>query len=51
MAKISTHDAYIQAAAPFARPILKHFRTLVHKACPAVEETINGDFLISSTRA
>ena len=33
-------DAYIEHAAPFARPILAHARELVHKACPKVEETI-----------
>jgi uncharacterized protein YdeI (YjbR/CyaY-like superfamily) len=33
-------DAYIKRAQPFARPILKHLRKLVHKACPDVEETI-----------
>lgn len=33
-------DAYIAKTADFARPILSHLRTLVHKACPAVTETI-----------
>lgn len=33
-------DAYIAAAAPFARPILRHLRAVVHSACPDVEETI-----------
>lgn len=33
-------DAYIDAAAEFARPILVHLRALVHRACPDVEETI-----------
>ena len=33
-------DAYISRAQPFARPILKHLRKLVHRACPDVEETI-----------
>ena len=33
-------DAYISRAQPFAQPILKHLRKLVHKACPDVEETI-----------
>lgn len=33
-------DAYIDKAADFARPVLKKFRTLVHKGCPDVEETI-----------
>jgi len=33
-------DAYIAKAAPFAQPVLKHLRSLVHKTCPDVEETI-----------
>lgn len=33
-------DAYIAAAAPFARPILKHLRKVVHTGCPQVEETM-----------
>src|ERR1051326_7682336 len=33
-------DAYINGAQPFARPILKHLRKLVHKARPDVDETI-----------
>lgn len=33
-------DAYIAAAAPFARPILEHVREAVHAACPQVEETM-----------
>jgi len=33
-------DAYIEKAGDFAKPILKHFRKLVHTACPQVEETI-----------
>jgi len=33
-------DAYIAKSKDFAKPILKHFRELVHKACPDVEETI-----------
>ena len=33
-------DAYIEHAAPFARPILAHVRALVQNACPDVEETI-----------
>jgi len=33
-------DAYIEKAQPFARPILKKVRTLFHKACPNVEETL-----------
>lgn len=33
-------DAYIAKSADFAKPILTHFRDLVHKACPDVEETV-----------
>jgi uncharacterized protein YdeI (YjbR/CyaY-like superfamily) len=31
-------DAYIEKAAPFARPILTHLRELVHATVPGVEE-------------
>ena len=33
-------DAYIEKAAPFAQPILKHLRALVARALPDSEETI-----------
>ncbi len=33
-------DSYIVKSADFAKPILNHLRSLVHKACPEVEETI-----------
>ena len=33
-------DAYIEKAAPFAKPILKHLRKVVRAGCPQVEETI-----------
>ncbi|MCA8940875.1 MAG: DUF1801 domain-containing protein, partial [Planctomycetes bacterium] len=33
-------DAYIEKAKPFAQPLLKHFRKLVHKAAPEVTETL-----------
>jgi uncharacterized protein YdeI (YjbR/CyaY-like superfamily) len=33
-------DAYIAKAAPFAQPILKHLREIVHEACPEADETI-----------
>ena len=33
-------DAYIAAAAPFAKPILRHLRKVVHEGCPEIEETI-----------
>lgn len=32
--------AYIAAAAPFARPILREIRAAVHEGCPSVEETL-----------
>lgn len=31
-------DAYIENAAPFAQPILRHLREVVHAACPEVVE-------------
>jgi uncharacterized protein YdeI (YjbR/CyaY-like superfamily) len=33
-------DAYIARQADFARPILERLRTVVHEACPGVEETL-----------
>ena len=33
-------DAYIAKSAEYAQPILKKLRAMVHKHCPAVEETI-----------
>jgi uncharacterized protein YdeI (YjbR/CyaY-like superfamily) len=33
-------DAYIAKSAPFAQPILKRIREVVHAACPDVEEAI-----------
>lgn len=33
-------DAYIEKSPDYAKPILKHLRTLVHKGCPEVVETI-----------
>jgi hypothetical protein len=33
-------DEYISKAQPFAQPILKHLRELVHKAVPEINETI-----------
>lgn len=33
-------DAYIAKAQPFAQPILKHLRAVVHAACPECAETI-----------
>lgn len=37
-------DTYIEKAQEFARPILEHIRTIVHKACPEVEETMKWSF-------
>jgi uncharacterized protein YdeI (YjbR/CyaY-like superfamily) len=37
-------DAYIANAAPFAKPVLEHFRQVVHGACPDVEETVRWGF-------
>jgi len=33
-------DAYIGRAAPFAQPILRHLRELIHTGCPDIEEDI-----------
>jgi hypothetical protein len=37
-------DAYIREAAPFARPVLRHLRRIVHEAAPGIEETIKWRF-------
>lgn len=37
-------DAYIAAAEPFAKPILRRLRKVVHAGCPAVEESIKWGF-------
>ena len=37
-------DAYIGNAAPFARPILRRIRRLVHAGCPAAVETMKWSF-------
>lgn len=37
-------DAYIAKAQPFAKPILKHLRAVVHAACPEVQETVKWGF-------
>lgn len=37
-------DTYIEASAPFARPILTRIREVVHHACPEVEETMKWRF-------
>ena len=37
-------DAYIERAQPFAQPILRHLREVVHAACPEVQETMKWSF-------
>lgn len=37
-------DAYIDRAAPFAQPVLRHLRALVHEVCPHAEEIIKWGF-------
>jgi uncharacterized protein YdeI (YjbR/CyaY-like superfamily) len=37
-------DAYIAKSADFAKPILNHLRSLVHEACPEVEEEWKWSF-------
>ncbi len=37
-------DAYIEKSAPFAQPILRHLRDLIHATCPDVEETWKWSF-------
>jgi uncharacterized protein YdeI (YjbR/CyaY-like superfamily) len=37
-------DAYIERAADFAKPILRHFREVVHEGAPECEETIKWGF-------
>jgi hypothetical protein len=37
-------DAYIAKARPFARPVLRRVRALVHKGCPDVREDIKWGF-------
>lgn len=37
-------DAYIAKSADFAKPILKHIRSLVHAACPDGVETMKWIF-------
>lgn len=45
---MATHDkridAYIALAQPFAQPILKYLRSVVHAACPDVEEKMKWSF-------
>ena len=44
MNKDNRIDEYILKAKPFARPILRHVRKMVHRYCPDVEETIKWGF-------
>jgi hypothetical protein len=37
-------DVYIAKAQPFAQPILKYLRAVVHSACPDVQETMKWSF-------
>jgi hypothetical protein len=37
-------DEYIARSSEFARPILTHFRNLVHQTCPEVEEAMKWSF-------
>jgi hypothetical protein len=37
-------DAYIDGAAPFARPVLRHLRALVHAGAPDAVETLKWGF-------
>lgn len=37
-------DEYIGKSAPFAQPILKRLRKLIHAACPQIQETIKWGF-------
>src|SRR5688572_15960475 len=37
-------DEYISKSAGFAQPVLKHFRALIHKTCPNVQEKIKWGF-------
>ena len=37
-------DAYIEKAQPFARPILRHLRKIVHEGSPEVVETMKWSF-------
>ncbi len=37
-------DEYINKSKDFAKPVLKHLRSLVHAACPGAEETMKWSF-------
>lgn len=42
--KYPSVDLYISNSADFAKPILNHFRKLIHSTCPDVQETIKWGF-------
>lgn len=42
--KDSRIDAYIDHAAPFAQPVLRHLRKVVHAASPDIDETMKWGF-------
>ena len=44
MGKIAETDAYIENAQEFAKPILNHIRTILHKECPDIQEVIKWGF-------
>jgi uncharacterized protein YdeI (YjbR/CyaY-like superfamily) len=50
MSRSKLVDEYIAGAAPFARPILKHLRKLVHQGCPEVDEAIKWNHASFSYR-
>ena len=37
-------DNYIESVAEFAKPVLRHFRDMVHSVCPDVQEVIKWRF-------
>jgi uncharacterized protein YdeI (YjbR/CyaY-like superfamily) len=41
---IPQFDSYIERSADFAQPILNHLRSIVHEACPMVEEKMKWSF-------
>lgn len=42
--KLDRVDAYIAAAADFAKPVLLHIREMIHSTCPDVEEAWKWSF-------
>ena len=39
-------DAYILKSADFAKPVLNHLRSLVHRHVPMLKKLLNGAFRI-----